>query len=156
MATNNLLQRLPMKDDVTFTDVAESNRRQVETFISNNAIAAGNWVQFDNSKTGPNQVIYVGDAGTAANGNGLVVGVALHATTAADQRLEVCVGGYCASAAVATGVTAETVIAMRTGTAGLAIAAANTDLANACGVVLTTIPVAPGNLGEVFVYKNKF
>tara|TARA_Y100001973_G_scaffold82519_1_gene122023 strand:- start:561 stop:1049 length:489 start_codon:yes stop_codon:yes gene_type:complete len=101
MATNNLLQRLPMKDDITFADVAESNRRQVETFLSGalnaGVIDKGDIVAFDTSKTGPERVIYVNVAPLQANGNGLACGVAITATTGSEQRVDVIVAGYAAN-----------------------------------------------------------
>jgi hypothetical protein len=73
MATSTLIQFLASGE---LGDT--SNRRQVETFIANGAIAAGDWVQLDTAATGADRCLYVIEATAAfATGNPLVVGVAL-------------------------------------------------------------------------------
>jgi hypothetical protein len=94
MATSTLVQFLG--DGITSPTSIEgdtSNRRQVETFIAGGAIAAGDVVAFDTSKTGADRVLYVTEAAQVANGNGLSCGVALAAATAGEQVRAV-IGGY--------------------------------------------------------------
>ena len=93
MATNDLLQRLPMKDDVTFTDLGESHRRTVETFIAAATIAAGDAVSLDCNKTNmAEKMIYVAPADTGSANTKAFVGVALAAATAGD-RVQVVTAG---------------------------------------------------------------
>lgn len=102
MATSTLIQKLdPVADGF---GASTSNRRQVETFISNGVIGAGDIVALDLSKTGADKALYVIEA--TAGTKALIVGVALNATTAADQPVQVVVAGYVENANVATGVTA--------------------------------------------------
>ena len=152
MATNDLLQHLPMLGNATpFTDVSESNRRQVETFLSTGNIAIGDWVQLDNNKTGPERVIYVASSGNQANGNSLVCGVALDAaTTGIESRVRVVVAGYVegakVTALVALGM--PLVVDANAPTADLMAAG---DIAPACGV---TLEAGVGGTCDVWVYKN--
>jgi len=96
MATSTLVQFLSSGEAGD-----TSNRRQVETFLAGGAIAAGDWVALDNSKTGADRCLYVVEAaGVATKGNAAAMGVAL-AAAAADERVDVVVAGYVASASVA-------------------------------------------------------
>ncbi|MCH9838749.1 hypothetical protein K0U83_24000 [bacterium] len=98
MATSTLIQFLgPGEGQNT------SNRAQVETFLAGGTIAAGDAVAFDLSKTGADKVLYVVEATGGAKA--LIVGVAL-TPAAANEKVDVCIGGYVAEADVATGVTA--------------------------------------------------
>jgi hypothetical protein len=155
MATSTLLQRLPAKGGLTFTDVAESHRRQVETFLAADTdIEAGDWVMFDVSKTGPEAVIFVDRAAIVANGNALVVGVALEASSAIGQRIKVVVSGYAANAKVTNSTAAGLGLVVDTAI-GTGSAAAATDLTNACGVTLKASPAGPAAaVADVWVYNN--
>lgn len=165
MATNDLLQKLDGGADF---GASTSHRRQTEQFLvslTNGggapavvSLSAGNWMAFDNSKTGADQMLYVAQAGNVAGGNTLVAGVLLRdistdieidAGATLDVQAEVVIAGYVASANVTTGVTAGTRVVVDT-TAGRGDAAAAGEIP--CGVVLTTIPA--GNAGEVLVLKN--
>jgi hypothetical protein len=164
MATSTLIQRLDQSGLVTSTTVPGSytvvttpdvsNRTQKETFLAGAAITKGDWVAFDTSATGAVKVLTVIQASTSfALGNPLVVGVALNAATAAGERVEVCVSGYCDIANVAAAVAAAGVALVVDATlAGRAVAIAAADTANACGVSLAA--ASAGNVGEVWVYKQ--
>jgi hypothetical protein len=90
MATNTILQKL---DGETDFGASASNRRQVETFVANDTIAAGDVVSFDASKTGADRVLFVVKAGLVANGNGLCCGVALVAASAGES-VQCVIAGY--------------------------------------------------------------
>ena len=120
MATNNLIQRLPMKDE-TLTTTGESHRRVVEQFIATEAIADREWVQFATGKTGPEATIYVSKAAHAADGgNPLVVGVYIAnkagVAAAANDRINVVTSGYVDNAVMHTSIAAGKLIAVVSGT----------------------------------------
>ena len=148
MATNNLLQRLPTPGE-TFTNVAESHRRTVETFIASNPIAVGQFVAFDTSKTEPAEMmIYVNPADSDSNNTYICAGVALHAA-AAGGRVEVVTSGI-AEARVASGLGANSL--QVGGTAGEAIAY---DPAGAGKMIARSIDTGAGATPvTVFVYKT--
>lgn len=151
MATSTLLQKLdPVADGF---GASTSNRRQVETFLSGGVIGAGDWVQFDSSKTGSDRVLIAIEAvATFAAGNPLVVGVALDAATAAGQSIRVVTSGYCEGANVDNGVAAAGVALIVDGTgAGIANALAAGDTAAACGV---SLEAAAGGKCDVWVYSQ--
>ena len=105
MATSTDIQYLGgVGDPTSGNDASQSYRTQIETFLAAGAIAVGDCVAFDTSKTGYQQVLYVIEATEAAGS--LAVGIALTAAAAAGDPVQVCVAGYCAVANVATGVTA--------------------------------------------------
>lgn len=147
MATSTMIQ---------FLDAGEgsdtSNRSQTETFFAGGAIIAGDWVQFDTSKTGADRVLYVvQDANTFALGNGLIAGVALNGASAGEQ-VRVVVAGYAAGANVANAVAAAGVpLVVDNTAAGRAVAYDAADTAPACGVSLAA---AAGNKADVWVYKQ--
>ena len=146
MATSTLVQFLAEGQGID-----TSNRRQIETFIANGAIAAGDWVQFDTTKTGADRMLFVVEAGGNATGNGLVCGVALAAAAAGDQ-VRVVVAGYAEGASVANAVNAAAIPLVVDNTqAGQAVAIAAADLAPPCGI---SLEAAAGNLCDVYVYKN--
>ncbi|MCP4729720.1 MAG: hypothetical protein GY872_06550 [Roseibacillus sp.] len=108
MATNTLLQRLDPSAGTTGSSTAASNRRQIEEFLSSAAIVAGDVVGLDNTKTGPDRVLYVKQAAAVTHGNALSIGVALDAAAGAEERVRVVVAGYaegvnCGAATIATG-----------------------------------------------------
>ena len=149
MATSTLVQFLEAGEPAS-----TSNRRQTETFIAGAAITAGDWVQVDTSQTGVNKVLFAIQASAAfANGNPLVVGVALTAAAAAGDTVEVCIAGFVESANVAAAVNAPGIALVVDNTsAGRAVALAAADTAGACGVSLAAASV--GNVGSVLVYKQ--
>ena len=106
MATNNLLQHLPMLGNATpFTDLNESNRRQVETFIASEAIAVNQAVCFDMAKADDaEKVVFVKVANTTA-ATACCIGVAREAA-AIGTRVDVVISGiteFIASGAVTAG-----------------------------------------------------
>jgi hypothetical protein len=104
MATSTLVQFLG--DGITSPTGAgadTSNRRQVETFISGAAIAAGDVVMLDTSKTGADRALYIKQCANVATGNPLAVGVALNAAAAAGEQVRVVVSGYVADVDCAGG-----------------------------------------------------
>lgn len=149
MATSTLVQFLEAGEPASVM-----NRRQTETFIAGAAITAGDWVQVDASKTDADKVLYaIQAAGTFANGNPLVVGVALTSAAAAGDTVEVCIAGYVAAANVAAAVNAAGIALVVDNTAaGRAVALAAADTAGPCGVSLAAASV--GNVGAVLVYKQ--
>ena len=96
MATSTLVQFLG--DGITTPTGAgadTSNRRQVETFISSGAIAKGDWVELDASKTGADRALYVKECvGVGTKGNAAAFGVALAAVAAAGEQVRIVVAGY--------------------------------------------------------------
>tara|TARA_R110002050_G_scaffold34300_3_gene86655 strand:+ start:4626 stop:5108 length:483 start_codon:yes stop_codon:yes gene_type:complete len=124
MATSTLIQ------DLSSTSVACSARRKVETYWASAAITAGQWVTFDQTKTGVERSKYVKPADAGAAATTIAVGVAITAVTAAEATagavVEVVVAGYVenASANTAGGATVKVVAGtqMTIGTtAGMAV-----------------------------------
>jgi len=146
MATSSLIQLL------TAGEAGDtSNRRQIETFLANGTIAAGDWVMLDTSKTDADRVLFVIEATAVANGNALVIGVATEAAAAGDQ-VRVVISGYAEGASVANAVAAANVALVVDNTAaGQAVAIAAGDLAPACGV---SLEAAAGNKADVWVFKR--
>ena len=105
MATNTLLQYLQSTDgDGVALGVTPSNRRQVERFIASAAIAAGDVVCLDISKTADgDKSLFVTKANTGAGATTLTIGIALDAATAANDEINVVVRGFVKDANVATG-----------------------------------------------------
>jgi len=154
MATNTLLQRLDPSASTTGSSVAASHRRQTEDFLAGGAIAAGDWVAFDNSQVGPNQLLYVTEAaGVATKGNPAAFGVALAAAASGD-RVTVVVSGYCESAQVAAATVAGSALVGPIGTAGRAeIEVPGTTTGQLCGIALTD-DSAVTNYAQVIVLKQ--
>jgi len=105
MATSTLLQYLQGTDgNGDALGVTPSNRRQVERFIASAAIAAGDVVCLDISKTADgDKSLFVTKADTSAGATTLTIGVALDAATAANDEINVVIRGLCKDANVATG-----------------------------------------------------
>lgn len=104
---SNIVQFLGTQasDDAVINDVDLSSRRQVETFLANGTIAAGDWVTLDYAnKTNSLRAIYVITIPVTAD-RPVVVGVALESVTAG-QRVQVVVKGYVEDAHVETGTVA--------------------------------------------------
>ena len=160
MATTNILQYLE-KTQVTVSGgttpvgASTSNRSQVEQFLAETTVTAGDWVEFDTAQTGASKVLVVRQATANGLGNPLVCGVALATVTGTATSpavVSVCVGGYVASANVANAVGAAGVaVIVEAAGVGRAVACTNADVGPACGVTLTA-PVA--NVAEVWVYKQ--
>ena len=150
MATNTILQSL--NDSTAFGGVSTtgtSNRTQVETFLAGGAISVGDWVAVDTTKTGADKTLFVIEAGTSANGNATVVGVALE-TVAAAAQVRVVISGYAASANTNGSPGAGQPLVVQT-VAGAADAAGAGITAPPCGVALSA---SVANKAEVLVYKR--
>jgi len=160
MATSTLVQYLE-KTQVTGTGgttpvgASTSNRSQVEQFLAETTVTAGDWVEFDTAQTGASKVLVVKQATANGLGNPLVCGVALATVTGtvtSPAVVSVCVGGYVASANVANAVGAAGVaLTVEAAGAGQAVAIGAADVGPACGVSLAA-PVA--NKAEVWVFKR--
>lgn len=154
MATSTLIQSLELTDAAgTSVGAAVSNRRQIETFIAGAAIAAGDWVSFDVSKTGATRVATVIKT-TATAGQSNVVGVALSAATAAGDKINVVVAGYVEGAAVVSGVAASVALTTSGVTAGRTLAFASATHTATCPCGITLEAASAGNTAAVWVYKQ--
>ena len=104
MATQNLLQRLDAAADTTGSSVNASDRRIEEVFIASEAIAAGDFVTLDLSKSDDSdKALHVKKLNSGATITSLCVGVAIAAASAVGDNIRICVRGMI-SANVATGV----------------------------------------------------
>ena len=160
MATSTLVQYLEKTQNLaaggtTPVGASTSNRSQVEQFLAETTVTAGDWVEFDTAQTGASKVVVVRQATANGVGNPLVCGVALTTVTGTATSpavVTVCVGGYVASANVANAVAAAGVaLSVDAAGAGQAVAITAADTGPACGVSLSA-PVA--NRAEVWVYKR--
>jgi hypothetical protein len=151
MATSTLVQFL--ETEANGANAGDSNRTQSETFLSGAAISQGDWVTLDTSKTGSDRCLYVIEAaGVVTVGNPGVIGVALEAATAADQKIKVCVGGFCKVAKVASATVAGSALIGPIGTAGeAAIEAPGTTTGAVCGIGLEA---DTANIASVMVVKR--
>lgn len=159
MATSTLLQKLdrvtdPLVTGTVGSTVSTMDRAQTEIFLAGSAIALGDWVQFDTSKTGADRVLFVVPSTTGGTaGQPLVCGVAKAAQATVGGRVEVVVGGLAQVAKVQNTVAAAGVSLLVLANAPSAetypIVAGPS--ANACGVSLAA---AAGGLAPVWVFKN--
>jgi len=144
MATSTLIQYIAAGEAAN-----TGNRSQEETFKAGGAIVAGDWVALDVSQTGADKTLYVVQSPATLN-SGLAVGVALEAA-ASGARVRVCIGGYCASANVATGTAAGATLCL------VAVAGrAGASVTSALGAATTTpigvgLTLAAANVAEVWV-----
>lgn len=160
MATSTLIQYLDKTQNTasggtTPVGASSSNRSQTETFLTETAIVAGDWVMFDTAQTGASKVLVVKQADANGTGNPLVVGVALDSVTGtatSPQTVRVTVAGYVAAANVANAVaSAGVALTVEAAGVGRAVAITAADTGPACGVSLSA-PAA--NVAEVWVYKQ--
>ena len=101
MATNTTLQYLEGTGEDAFGNSVSlgsklSNRRQIETFIADEAIASGDAVSFDLSETADGaKVLKVvkADSGTATDR--CCIGIAITAASTAGDKVDVCLAGPC-------------------------------------------------------------
>jgi hypothetical protein len=134
MATSTLIQYLAQNQTSGLgvsvpVGAGASNRRQVETFIAGGsvAVAAGDVVALDTSKTGADKALFVVEA--PANAGALAVGVCIgsaesNGSLTPGSKINVVVTGYVASADVETGVAAGQALVVGS-TAGRFAAMAN-------------------------------
>ena len=118
MATSTLLQYLQADDgDGVALTGSPSHRRQVERFIASAAIAEGDAVSFDTSKSADSQkTLYVVSASTGAITSKCFIGVALE-TAAAGDEINVVISGL-AIANVAAGNAASAGVPLMISTGG--------------------------------------
>lgn len=152
MATDDIIQYLETTDaDGTALGGAEMHRRQVETFLAGGAIAAGDVVAWDISKTGAAQAAYVVAAAAVATvGNAAAMGVALESASA-NQTVKVVISGYVTGAKCAAGVLAGQPVCgpiSAAGTASLSVAAAT------AGVLGVALDNEGGGLVTMMVRKQ--
>tara|TARA_R100001163_G_C4999122_1_gene148918 strand:+ start:168 stop:620 length:453 start_codon:yes stop_codon:yes gene_type:complete len=118
MATNTILQSLNTSAEGAGT--GSSARRQIETYIASGAIAAGDLVCFDITKTNDSdKCLHIVKADTGSGNTIVCVGFALDAALAAGDPVQVTVAGLHESANV-DGATAAGDRLIASGTAGRA------------------------------------
>jgi hypothetical protein len=156
MASSTLLQKLdPATDPLVAGTVGSTtntiNRAQSEWFLASSAIALGDWVVFDTSKTGSDRVLYVVPSTNIALGNALVVGVAKSAQATVGGKIEVIVAGYAATAKAVAGVGAAGVPLCVVANAPSAEANVAANIAQPVGVSLAA---SAAGVAPVWVIKN--
>lgn len=156
MATTNILQKLDPATDPLVTGTVGStattlNRAQSEFFLAGSAIALGDWVAFDTSKTGVDRVLYVIPAANVALGNALTVGVAKAAQATVGGKVEVIISGYAPTAKVVAGVAAAGVPLVVVAFTPSAEANVAANIAQPCGVSLAA---SAAGVAPVWVIKT--
>lgn len=156
MASSTLLQKLDPATDPLVTGTVGStastiDRAQSEWFLASSAIALGDWVAFDTTKTGPDRVLYVAPSANVALGNPLVVGVAKSAQSTVGGKIEVVVAGYAATAKVVAGVAAAGVPLCVVASAPSAEANVAANIAQPVGVSLAA---SAAGVAPVWVIKS--
>ena len=159
MASATYLQSLDsVYEDGTSRGVTPSNRRQIETFIAKEVIAIGDWVAFDIGATADGDVtlgVFKADANSAPVRP--AVGVALHAATAIDDKIEVCISGVCNASVGDNGGVGSAIgtLLQTTTTAGTVDVASAASALPVCGILAEVIPGAAGiTLKRVVVRKS--
>lgn len=160
MASSTLLQKLdpatdPLVSGTVGSTASTIDRAQSEWFLASSAIALGDWVAFDTTKTGPDRVLYVAPAASVAvTGNALVIGVAKSAQSTVGGKIEVVVAGYSPVSKAVAGVAAAGVPLVVLGTAATAethTGGAGTLTAPVCGVSLAA---SAAGFAPVWVIKQ--
>jgi hypothetical protein len=157
MATNTILQSL--NDSVAAAGISSSNRRQVETFIASEAIAANDLVSLDLSKTDDSDKgLFVVKADTGTATDSCAVGFALEAATGAGEPIKVTIAGIHVSANVDAATAAGSRLVAGT-TAGRASVAADIDEGGSATVaqrplVAIAAEADTANVATVFVIKQ--
>lgn len=136
-------------------------RTEIQSFFVNADvnIVAGDWVAIDIAQSGNAKSNAVIPAEAVADGNALVIGVALDSTVAAPDgyavefsQIRVCTAGYCAVAKVTASIVAGVALIVGSGAAATGEVAAATDLTRAIGATLAADSGATG-FAPVCVYK---
>ena len=157
MSTQNIIQYLETSQynalpsgGTTSVGVGAMNRRQVETFIAAEAIAANDLVSLDLSKTGDgDKGIYIVKADTGTATDKCAIGFALNGATAAGETVDVTVAGIHVAANVATiGAGASLCVGS---TAGRASIYTNTDVVP---IIAISAESDTDNVATVFVIKQ--
>jgi hypothetical protein len=132
------------------------NRRQIETFIANGAITAGDVVAHDATKTGADRALYVIQAANVATGNGLACGVAITSAAGAGDKVDVVIAGYVEGVNCTAGTIGAANIPLSAGktAAGEVDASAAGDLAGCFAVSAEAKGATTANKVAVFVKKQ--
>ena len=154
MATSTLLQYLEPTDGDGVALVGDpSNRRQVERFIATTAVAEGDAVSFDTSKTADSQkTLYVVPADTGAATSKCFVGVALEAA-AAGEELNGVISGL-AIANVAAGNAASAGVTLMISTGGDFVDYANSSVLQLCAIACEARGATTAGQASVVVFKQ--
>lgn len=166
MATQNLIQyleteqynALPGQPNVG-VGVSAMHRRQVETFIASEAIAANDLVSLDLSKTADgDKGIFVVQANTGTPTDSCAVGFALNGATAAGEKVHVTIAGIHESANVEAATVAGSRLTVG-GTAGRASVAPDIDEGGAAvlkqqPLIAIAAEAHTANVATVFVIKQ--
>jgi len=151
MATSTLIQSLDVVDSAGgAVGASPSNRSQVETFIAGSAVAIGDWVTFDTSKTGATKVVTVIPSVNVPLGSSLVVGVATEAASTGG-KVKVVVSGYVGTAKVVAGVAGAGVPLCVVASAPSAEANVAANIAPPVGVSLAA---SAAGVAPVWVFKK--
>jgi len=164
MATNTLLQYLEGTGEDAFGNSVSlgsklSNRRQIETFIADEAIVSGDAVSFDMSETADgDKVLKVvkADSGTATDT--CCIGIAITAAGAAGDKIDVCLAGPCEANVAATTVAGS--LLQISATAGrldprtVAVNEGGAATFNLFPIVAIATEADTGNVATVIVYKQ--
>jgi hypothetical protein len=159
MATNNILQYLEELDaDGNDYGVTPSNRRQVETFIANGAIADGAWVSFDIDEAGAGaKSLYVVEGDGNGTGTQAVFGVALGGAAAAGDKVKVQICGLVSAKVDGSSPSIAIGDALFiSDTAGVAIAATDASGANINAIVGTACEASSGAGSILCLIARKF
>ena len=152
MATSTLIQKLFASDEsgVGEDSIKVSNRQELETFFSSEAITDGDLVCLDISKTSDgDKMSYVKKLKTDAGVTAVAIGIADQGVEAGEQ-VRVVIKGFKAAANVATGAAiGERIVG--TATAGRGDVLVNSSTLPALGYVVTT---ASANAADVIVIKQ--
>ena len=153
MATNTLIQKLFASDEsgVGEDSIKVSNRQELETFFASEAIADGDLVCLDISKTSDgDKMSYVKKLKTDAGVTAVAIGIADQGVSAGEQVRVVIKEGFKSAANVATGAAiGERIVG--TATAGRGDVLVNSSTLPALGYVVTT---ASANAADVIVIKQ--
>mgnify|MGYP003131873259 CR=1 FL=1 len=153
MATNTLIQKLFASDEsgVGEDSIKVSNRQELETFFASEAIADGDLVCLDISKTSDgDKMSYVKKLKTDAGLTAVAIGIADQAAIEAGDQIRVVIKGFKANANVATGAAVGERI-VGTATAGRGDVLANSSTLPALAYVITE---AAANVADVMVIKQ--
>ncbi len=147
MATSTLIQSL-----IIGAGADQSARSKRQTFLAGAAIAAGDFVSLDTTKTGADRALYVAvvDTSGGAVATGVpTIGVAM-AAAAAGAKVVVTVAGYAEGANVATGSTANLALSLDTTTSGRAAIAAAANI----NIAAVALEDAVANKADVWVMPS--
>ena len=156
MATNTLLQYLQADDGSgTALGITASNRRQVERFIASSAVAAGDIVCLDITKTALGEKgLFVLPADRSSSDKVVAIGFAI-AAAAANEEVDVTVAGLHKDAAVVTAIAAGArLVAPDVAGGGTAGRAEEYTASLSVPPIAYCLKTASGNQADVFVIKQ--